>query len=54
MNSNIEKQLQAILEVLFILTERADIQEQEIELLQLRVKRLEEIVAKLSETQDRN
>ncbi|HQU84078.1 MAG TPA: hypothetical protein PKY59_13170 [Pyrinomonadaceae bacterium] len=54
MNSNIEKQLQAILEVLFILTERADIQEQEIELLRLRVKRLEEMVVKLSETQDRN
>ena len=54
MNKNIEKQLQAILEVLFILTERADIQEQEIELLQLRVKRLEEIVANLSESQNRN
>lgn len=54
MNSNIEKRLQAIQEVLFILTERADIQEQEIELLQLRVKRLEKSVAKLSEPQDRN
>ncbi len=54
MNQNIEKQLQAILEVLFILTERADIQEQEIEILRLRVKRLEDLVAKLSEPQDRN
>lgn len=54
MNKNIEKQLQAILEVLFILTERADIQEQEMELLRLRVKRLEDLVAKLSETQNRN
>ena len=54
MNKNIEKQLQAILEVLFILTERADIQEQEIELLQLRVKRLEDLIAQLSEPQNRN
>ncbi|MBX7174083.1 MAG: hypothetical protein K1X72_24135 [Pyrinomonadaceae bacterium] len=54
MDKNLEKQLQAILEVLLILTERADIQEQEIELLRLRVKRLEEMVAKLSETQKRN
>lgn len=54
MNSNIEKQLQAILEVLFILTERVNIQEQEIELLRLRVKGLEETVAKLSEPQDRS
>jgi len=54
MNKNIEKQLQAILEVLFILTERADIQEQEIELLRLRVKRLEDSIAKLSEPQNRN
>lgn len=54
MNKNIEKHLQAIQEVLLILTERADIQEQEIEILQLRVKRLEKLVAKLSETQNRN
>ena len=54
MNKTIEKRLQAIQEVLFILTERTDIQEQEIELLQLRIKRLEKQVAKLSETQDRN
>jgi len=54
MNKNIEKQLQAILEVLFILTERADIQEQEIELLRLRVKRLEDLIARLSEPQNRN
>ena len=54
MNKNIEKQLQAILEVLFILTERADIQEQEIELLRLRVKRLEDLIAKLSEPQNRS
>ncbi|MGI8640379.1 MAG: hypothetical protein ACR2MG_10605 [Pyrinomonadaceae bacterium] len=49
MNENIEKRLQATQEVLFILTERADIQEQEIELLLLRVKRLEKLVADLSE-----
>ncbi len=33
MDKIIEKRLQAMQEVLFILTERADIQEQEIELL---------------------
>ena len=54
MNKNVEKQLQAILEVLFILTERADIQEQEIELLRLRFKRLEDLIARLSESQNRN
>ena len=54
MNEIIEKRLQALQEVLFILTERADIQEQEIKLLRLRVKRLEKLVAKLSETQNRN
>jgi hypothetical protein len=51
MKDNIEKQLQAILEVLFILTERADIQEQEVELLRLRLRRLEKTVAELSESQ---
>ncbi|MBS1794393.1 MAG: hypothetical protein JSS81_11095 [Acidobacteria bacterium] len=54
MHENIEKQLQAILDVLFILTERADIQEQEIELLRLRLKRLEDSIASLSESQNRN
>ena len=54
MNEIIEKRLQAMQEVLFILTERADIQEQEIKLLLLRVKRLEKMVAKLSKPQNRN
>ena len=54
MNKTIEKRLQAMQEVLFILTERADIQEQEIEILLLRIKRLEKLVAKLSEPQNRN
>lgn len=54
MNKTIEKRLQVIQEVLFILTERAEIQEQEIEILQLRIKRLEKSVAKLSEPQNRS